>query len=927
MSKAVIIPLCILLFAAAVPLSSAQPSSAPTEAAVQEAVRRQHERIILRNTLDEARTAQQRRELAAAAKLYGDAWSLVVSIGLAPSDPETQMTVAGVTEVRMELARVAQHRGYLLDAETHVKEVLRVNPHDPAAVAFESDNSRMLEAQRGLRPSQAVQEEIPGINSNKVAAATLVQDGRQFFELGKLDEADAKLRLALQLDPGNQPAAYYSSAVVQARMRRASTRKETTGERMMVQLEQAWEEPVKRDLLPYPNPMVRTNLIYTGKGRQGILSKLDRVHLDTVFYDGLPLSEVIRSLSDEVKKRDPEKRGINILINPNQETIASTPVSIASGGFGGVPGIPSGLGIPRPPTPFGAQNIDPNTGLPVAPAANTGEQIDINAVVIKINPALNDLRLADVLDAIVTVADHPIRYSIQDYAIVFSLKGPETPTLLIRTFRVDPNTFEQGLQSVSGISFASQIQSGGGGGGSSGGGGGGGGGGGQGGQGQGGLVVPQVQVSGGVTGGGGGGGGGQGGGGGGGGGGLNFVTRTNSAAAVQGAVVAFFASVGVDLSPQNGKNVFWNDREGTLLVRATAQELDLVEAAIQVLNIAPPQINIKVKFVEVTQNDTRALGFDWYLGNFLMGGGALGAQAGTAPSFSGQPTAANPGNNPFPASPGVHNTGTDVNQFLTGGLRNGINNVPGAPAVATLSGILTDPQFRVVLRALEQRDGADLLNEGQVTTLSGRQTQIQVADLRTIVTGTGVNATAGGGGGAVGTGTTVTTPTQAITPTTSVIPLGPTLDVIPYVCADGYTIQMTIIPTVVEFVGYDDPGQFVVQAQIGGSTALTAQLPLPHFRVRQVTTSAIVWDGQTIVLGGLISENVARLKDKVPVLGDLPLVGRLFRSESNSSQKKNLVIFVTPTIIDPAGNRVHADEELPFAQNLTPVPTPDSVNP
>ena len=68
-------------------------------------------------------------------------------------------------------------------------------------------------------------------------------------------------------------------------------------------------------------------------------------------------------------------------------------------------------------------------------------------------------READVLDAIVTVADHPIRYSIQDYAVVFSLKGPETPELRIRVFKVDPNTFVQGLEAVSGISLSAGGQS------------------------------------------------------------------------------------------------------------------------------------------------------------------------------------------------------------------------------------------------------------------------------------------------------------------------------------------------------------------------------------------------------------------------------------------------------------------------------------
>jgi general secretion pathway protein D len=158
------------------------------------------------------------------------------------------------------------------------------------------------------------------------------------------------------------------------------------------------------------------------------------------------------------------------------------------------------------------------------------------------------------------------------------------------------------------------------------------------------------------------------------------------------------------------------------------------------------------------------------------------------------------------------------------------------------------------------------------------------------------------------------------------------LDVVPYVNADGYTIQMTLLPTLKEFLGYDDPGQFVAQVQSVGSTgpaqqALTQPTPLPKFRLRQVATTAMVWDGQTVVLGGLIAENVQKQKDKVPVLGDLPLLGRFFRSESSISMKKNLVIFVTPTLIDPAGNRLHTDEELPFAQRSIPAQIGAAVNP
>jgi len=312
----------------------------------------------------------------------------------------------------------------------------------------------------------------------------------------------------------------------------------------------------------------------------------------------------------------------------------------------------------------------------------------------------------------------------------------------------------------------------------------------------------------------------------------------------------------------------------------------------------------------------------------LMGGKTIGFQGGSAPAFNGAPTAANP-LGAFPSVPALPSSTTDQPQLISSGLRNGTANGTPAPAIATLTGILTDPQFRVVIRALEQRDGSDLLNEASVTTVSGRQTQIQVVDLQTIVIGTSLNQTAGGTGGAATLGTAAPgVVASSVNYPTETLPFGPTLDVIPYVSADGFTIQLTLIPSLTEFLGYDDPGRFVPQAQSvsGGSggvaTPLVAQLPLPRFRVRQVTTSAIVWDGQTVVLGGLIAENVTKLKDKVPVLGDLPIVGRLFRSESSQTSKKNLMIFVTPTIIDPAGNRAHSEDEMPFAQNAIPTQKP-----
>ncbi len=899
--------LLLSLIATATPLR-AQP--APADSATDEAVRRQEALILLRRVLAEARTAELKGDLTTASTKYEEAYNWIQKVGVRV-EQETRELVSGMTTVRMALAKQAQRRGRFEEAALHVNRVLTVDPKNEAARKLKKENDKALKALAGRRSSKEVQAQLPEFERLQVTTGTLVQDGKLLYEMGKLEEAEAKLKEAARLDPNNQPAFYYLTLIEEARYAQGARTREIEAKNKAVEVEKAWLRPTQRDALPSPNPFGNTNLVHTSPGIQAIRSKLHRIVLNQVEFDGLPLPEVLKFLAEEAAKRDPDKDGVNFMLNPNVFAAAAA-----------------------------APTIDPSTGALVpAPAP---EPLDMTTVTIRITPALKNMRLGDILDAVTKVADKAIKYSVEDYAVVFSQKPPDTAQLETRIFRVNPNTFMEGLQAVGTFPLGNLISSGtgggAGGGGGLGGGGGGIGGGGAGGQG-GVFDIPRVYVAGSSLGGGGigGGGGGVGGGAGGTGqGGIPGVTATNLTQNIQDTVRAFFTAAGVNVLPPN--TLFFNDRTGVLLVRATSQELDTVQKAVETLNIAPPQITIEAKFLEISQNDSKALGFDWLLGNTLISNGRLGVQGGSAPAFQGDASITSPAN-PTGVFPGPFPDGTtglrsflpnpSTDNLLTGGLRN------TAPAVGTLTGILTDPQFRVVVRALEQRDGADLLSAPKVTTLSGRQTQIQVVDVRSIVVGNNQGLTAGGGGGgfaAGGAGGGVgTTPggiggTQGFT--TASVPLGPTLDVVPYVDADGYSIEMTIIPTITEFLGYDleTAAQFVPQIIIAsGNTvgqAITSRLPLPIFRTRQVVTSCIVWDGQTVVLGGLLSEDVQKFKDKVPVLGDLPMLGRLFRSESSRTKKKNLLIFVTPTIIDPSGNRIHTADNLPYDPNNLPSQRP-----
>jgi len=159
-------------------------------------------------------------------------------------------------------------------------------------------------------------------------------------------------------------------------------------------------------------------------------AKLKRIVIDTVSFERLPLSEVIQSLSEAAAKNDPDRVGLNFLIHNNS-----------------------------PDGSAGRPSIDPATGLPLA---TTSEPLDVGSVLVNLSLPLRHVNLKEVLDAIVKVADHPIQYSVEEYAVVFSPRAESDssipalrPTALgARTFKVNTNTFVAGLQSAFGISVS-----------------------------------------------------------------------------------------------------------------------------------------------------------------------------------------------------------------------------------------------------------------------------------------------------------------------------------------------------------------------------------------------------------------------------------------------------------------------------------------
>ena len=154
-------------------------------------------------------------------------------------------------------------------------------------------------------------------------------------------------------------------------------------------------------------------------------------------------------------------------------------------------------------------------------------------------------------------------------------------------------------------------------------------------------------------------------------------------------------------------------------------------------------------------------------------------------------------------------------------------------------------------------------------------------------------------------------------PVVSARQMGPSLAVLPYVNSDGYTIEMSLVPSITEFLGYEESTFEAAVFAAGGNVVRTAQ-PMPRIRTRTLNVNCVVWDQTVLAVGGLISETVTTTRDKVPYFGDLPFVGRVFRGRGRNSKKKNMVIYVKPTIIDPAGNKKNNPSQMPFARTVAP---------
>ncbi len=360
----------------------------------------------------------------------------------------------------------------------------------------------------------------------------------------------------------------------------------------------------------------------------------------------------------------------------------------------------------------------------------------------------------------------------------------------------------------------------------------------------------------------------------------------------------------------DGSVVVYSPGANRLRVRSTPEDLELIDYLLGGSTVTP-QVAIETKFVELNQNDFDELSSAMNIvkeGNF------------TSPVVVGDPL--------NPASPSSANNMDGLNSL--DGLRSSANlpvdSLQGLLAANTAGGVLgRSPNnfnfminvggytFDVLLRTLSQKKSVDLLSAPKVTTRSGENAKIKI--IRRFWYPTEYEAPELPNFNEEDDDAVFVGAPPVVEPANPTEfeekEIGVILDVRPQVGPDNYTIDLDLVPQVIEFEGFINYGTPITIPDDDELYVLTENvINLPVFNNRQIKTSVQVYDQHTVVLGGLIREDVNTIDDKIPLLGDIPGLGRLFRSKVKESTKKNLMIFVTPSLITPTGELLNPPDPV-----------------
>lgn len=766
-----------------------------------------------------------------------------------------QSMIAHLSDASVALAMHHRKVGKYTESRTLLEGVLAVDPNNAAAkceIGYLDDP---------IRTNPALNYEHTQ-NVDKVRRLLYTAEGN--YNLAKYDEAKRDYEKVIRLDPYNTAARRGMEKLAQAKSDYYRAAYDQTRAELLSQVDAAWELSVPAESPNLPTTMGQS--LDSHGGVAYITEKLRRIVIPRIDFADTTVEEAIdflrlRAAELDTLELDPAKKGVNFVVRrPRAGAVTAPTAEVAPDAAGGA-----------------------------AAEALPTSAIDVGALRVK-ELRVRNVPLAVALKYICDATK--LRYKVDDFAVTLVPQTESGEDIFTRSFTVPPD-------------FATSIDTGGEGGGSA-------------------EADPFAAAD-------------------------SKGAKTLSA---RKPILELLKANGINFAEGAAATLSSN---GVLLITNTPSELDKVEQLVNATaNKQPKQVKITTKFVEISQENNDELGFDWILSPFslngesFIGGGTKGNQGGrTAGDFispvngttvAGIPAVQDSTVNPNVSTNGLRSGDQAISKNNIDAVLNNTNRATQknnvAPGIMSLTGLFTDGQVQMIMRGLAQKKGTDLMTAPSVTAKSGQKATIEI--IREFIYPTeyeppqipqSVGSTSGsllGGGGGTTVPVTPATPTAFETRNTGV-----TLEIEPTIGDNDFVIDLRFVPEIVEFEGFVNYGS-PIQTQGSSSlfdslgnligtvpTTITLtenRIEMPVFSTRRVSTQLTIYDGYTVAVGGLMREDVQKVEDKVPILGDIPIVGRLFQSMSENRIKSNLIVFVTAQIIDATGRPLRGtDAAAPVA--------------
>ncbi len=797
--------------------------------------------------LQEGRTAYSEGKYKESLEKYQASWNRIPK---APATRQQQeFIVKSIGDASIAVAIEYSKIGRYDDAEQLLLDVIARDPGNKRARKELSDLRDPVRNNPALTPEHV--KNVEEVNR-------LLTLAYGYYDLGKYDEAYAEFNRVIQIDPYNTAARRGQEAVSKRRINYFRAAHDSYRAKALAEVDALWEEPLPQEApdmeigggeaAPVSEAQLRNN------------ENLEKIQISSVNFEDTSMEDALDFLRGEARRA-------GVLINFLYEKPRAAAVAAPA------------------PSDDEEEEDEEEMGSPVAVATAPTEAI---IPMLKVQ----DFNAKELLEMMCSLSG--CQYRVEDKAVVVYQTGAGVEKMFPRTFKVSRDFFtgsdEGGEDDDSEESaFADSA--------------------------------PRSK-------------------------------KIDAVAALKAAGVLF----------PKGSSANYSPKTGVLSVRNTLDNLDAVEEALfEYKNQMPQMIKVSAKFVEVSQTNEDELSFDWVVNPFSINdagttylGGVNGEGSTPNRTYNDFVTSGgsaysnnNSNNGSWPISTNRNiSSGTDTisNGLMTGGLRSGSGALQGdslanlvsrgsaaasasagaAPGILSLSGIYDSGSFQMIMRGLSQKKGVDIMSAPSLVARPG--------DLEYTPDPDPLSADQGGDDGCakIEVVRRFVYPTGYDPPQIPEVGGGENVSVMPVagpanpnewgVEEVGILLRFKVEELggdniikfnhfeirVVDFEGFINYGSpitagITTSTQIEHITLTDNRIDMPIFSRRYINSNPCIYDGYTIAIGGLIEDEVQKVEDKVPVFGDLPLIGRLFRSNAESHVRKNLTVFVTAEKIDPTG--------------------------